>query len=141
MKRPAKLLYQANKTSYQLAMLMIVFNTIYTIEVLNRMRLGTQVGSVTLFNIVLSLFMFLAAVKTKTYHFKWSVITLLLGLSYGIRLFTLPNAPSADPIYLRSLLIIAGISGTLAGLIAIKKCRIRQNLITQENIQQTHFAK
>lgn len=90
--RREMLRYRPNKTSYLLAMLglvcgIVAFATVYGYII----KVDILTGIDILVNILLMLFIFMAAGGMKAYHLKWSYASIGLGAIQIVRIFIYPT--------------------------------------------------
>lgn len=132
MNKGEKLLYQDNKSGYKLILAFIVLNTFITIFVLRSMTINTAIGVFVMYNIVLSLVSFLAAIKVKKYSMGYAVFSLALGVLQFIVSFNMPKLSDPGRNTLVTLLTIAeALIVITAGVITIIKSKIRKNYLLQ----------
>ncbi len=72
-------------------MVFIVLNTISAINSTSLMTYSIRIFTFCLFNILLTLFLFLAAEKIKNYHIGWSYSVIIAGIFQLCRLSFLPE--------------------------------------------------
>lgn len=72
-------------------MIFIVLNTIAAINSTSLMNYSIRIFVFCLFNIILTLFLFLAAEKIKNYHIGWSYAVIITGIFQLCRLTFLPE--------------------------------------------------
>ena len=84
--------YQADKLSYLLCILGIIFNVIYFVSIYTNRDIvpDAVVGADVLINIIFMMIVFMASEKLKLYEKKWNVYAALLGLVQILRVFWLP---------------------------------------------------
>lgn len=127
--RIEKSLYKANGLSYYLVLLSIVLNGVFLIRTLNVIDKTYSVGLIILFNIFISLLLFLGAVRLKTYAKNWTYITTVVGVVQVIRaIFFIPeNATGTAYLTLVLLLLIS------AALLIGSAVYAYQKIILQES--------
>lgn len=133
--RIEKSLYKANVLSYYLVLLAIVLNGIVLIRTLNVVDKTYSVGLIILFNIFVSLLLFLGAVRLKTYAKNWTYIVCVVGAVQVIRaFFYIPeNANRSEVITFILLLLVSAVLLILAALYAYNK------VILQEKYKAKHL--
>lgn len=130
MAKGEKLFYQDNKTGYSLVLGFILINIAATIFTLKAMYINFNIGIFTLYNIILTLISFLAAIKLKKYSLNWALFVFVISFLQVIRSFRLPELKNAD---LKQLIIILMLSSTvllfLGGITTISKFKVRKNYL------------
>lgn len=142
--------YQNNKISYLLSMLglavgVAAFCTVYGFIVEVTFLTGIDI----LLNILIMLFIFMAAENMKTYRDKWSYVAIGLGILQVIRFFIYPfqlfNSKLAsggrvlDTSHFVIDLILILIAAALliaAGVISIFKCRTLKQVLKEEGAER-----
>lgn len=85
-----KMRYQKNKLSYNLALIALVFNTLYIFKVLSIVKPDFFIGLKILANIGLMLSVFLAMEKVKAYSKNWSIFLIVIGVLNFLRTLYAP---------------------------------------------------
>ncbi len=141
MKKPEKLLYQHNKTSFYLMLLHIICLALFVVLILRSMPIDMMLGVFSLSNIIIILFAFLTSVKLKNYDPKYQFVPILFATALFIQLFFIPSIKESD----LKVVITAGIIGVIAAVVssgfAAYKTRIRQKFIMKSNIDETELVK
>lgn len=130
MKNPERMLYQNNNKGYLLVIAFIVFNTIYTVFVLNAMDKDRGIGIFVMLTIALLLLGFLTAIKVRTYSLPWSIAALVMGLFQFSRLFfTTVNFEGTVSLLLNLTLILSSVlcvaGGALSLIYTLKRHRLK----------------
>jgi hypothetical protein len=132
LKKAEKMLFIQNKLGYSFVLLYLVFNTAYTIKILNSMTPNRFISIEVMLNILLSLFVFLAAVKIKNYSVKWAYVIVGLGVFEFVRILLIPNnINGSNLLYLTVTLILAGVFALIGGYVTIQKTKLRNQVIEQ----------
>ncbi len=113
--------FKPNSIDFLLLMLFIILNTILTIYSTSLMEYTIRIFIFDLFNIVLTLIMFLAAEQIKKYHRQWSFIVIGIGIFQWLHLSFLPDltyTPWNITLYVLTgaLAVYAGISSLIKSL-------------------------
>jgi len=133
--RIEKSLYKANTLSYYFVLLAIILNGVFLIQSLNVMDKTFDVGLVILFNIFISLLLFLGAVRLKIYAKNWTYIVAGVGIIQFIRsIFYIPeNASGSQVTKFVLLLVFSAILLLAAAAYAYRK------VILQESYKAKHL--
>jgi hypothetical protein len=132
LKKAEKMLFIQNKLGYTFVLLYLVFNTAYTIKILNSMTPNRFIAIEVMLNIVLSLLAFLAAVKIKNYLVQWAYVIVGLGVFEFVRILLIPNSISGSNLrYLIVTLALAGVFALIGSYITIQKNKLRNQVIEQ----------
>ncbi|MDF2610302.1 MAG: hypothetical protein K0R92_1776 [Lachnospiraceae bacterium] len=125
-----KLFYQDNKTGYSLVLGFILLNIAATIFTLKSMYIDYNIGIFTLYNIILTLLSFLAAVKLKKYSLNWAIFSLMICFLQVIRSFRIPELKNSD---MKQLIVILMLSSTvllfLGGITTIAKVKVKKKYL------------
>lgn len=125
-------IFRPNKIDFFWLMLFIILNTILTIYSTSLMEYTIRIFIFDIFNIVLTLIMFLAAEQIKKYHKEWSYIVIAVGLFQLIHLSFLPaKTYTAFNIV---LYVITGLLAIYAGLSSLFKSIFRSKFIKKEGV-------
>jgi Na+(H+)/acetate symporter ActP len=129
-----KMRYQKNSISYWLALLSIVFNSLYMVDVLENMTILADVfiGIDIIINILFMMFVFLGSEKAKVYSKTWGYILIFIGILSILRISFIPyrlhfivgsakGISFNNFIYLCIMLILAGVCLIVSGVITINK--------------------
>ncbi len=108
-------------------MIFIVLNTIVAILSTSLMDYSIRIFTFCLFNIIMTLFLFLAAEKIKNYHIGWSYAVIITGVIQLCRLFILPE--NTDTISNILMYIFSGLIAILSGGFSLFKSLNRQKRI------------
>ena len=132
--RVEKSLYKANDISYYLIMLAILLNGVFLIQTLNIVDKTFNVGLIILFNIFISLLLFLTAVRVKSYTKPWTYVAVIVGGIQVIRaIFFIPeNATTSKAVTLLVLLLVSAIALVVSAIYAYGK------IILQEAYKAKH---
>jgi hypothetical protein len=134
MKNGEKLIYQDNKTAYELAIGFILLNTLATILTLNFMEINIRIGTFVMFNIILSLVSFLMAMKVKKYSLSWAYGAVIISIIQFLRSFFMPELADQLKNQMTMIIMIASAGLILAsGIVTIGKAKTRLNFINQKN--------
>ena len=124
--------FKQDKLSFYLLMIFIVLNTILTMNSSQTMEQTIRLFSYCMFNIILTLLVFLAAEKIKNYNIKWSYVTICIGVIQLLRLIVMPqNTMSISNVV---MYIITGLAAVIAGLLSAYKCKLRQKFIERQRV-------
>ena len=115
--------YRPNAVDNLLIMLFIVFNTIIALTSTSLMAYNIRVFVFGIFNIIFTLFLFLAASYVKRYSLKWSFIVIAIGVFQLSRLIFMPD--NTDTVLNIVLYALSGIVGILAGIDSVIKTKSR----------------
>lgn len=129
-----KTIYQPNALSYNLIMLVLAFNVYFVLQILQVIDKDIDIGFHVLFNIFMTLVLFLGAVRVKIYDLRWSYVILGFGVFQFVRGFLFLPAEVSGSMETRLTLILAlsgliAIGATILSVIKIK----RQNKYILEN--------
>lgn len=131
MSKNEKFLYQENKLAYDLVLAALAVNTAIVILVLKAMEVNYLIGSVIMFNIVLSLFGFLLAIKLKKYFKNWAIAAFIVAIIQYMRIVTLPELENLKLVlFLDTLLVISGTFMLLAGVITFSRATKKASINT-----------
>lgn len=108
-------LYRYNNVGYNLILLFIALNTIYSITILNSINPDFKLGLFIMVTIVIFLLGFLAAIKVQRYSRNWSIFAVLLGIYQLTRLTYYGNELTKVDSRIISLLIIVSAVACIAG--------------------------
>lgn len=82
--------YQANKTSYSLALIAFLLNQYYLIVVMNNLTISFHIGIEILINLIVYMLLFLGMEKVRYYSVSWSKFFMWLGLFFVVRIAYMP---------------------------------------------------
>ncbi len=131
-----KMRYHKNLISYYLALLSIVFNSIYMVNILRSLKIvpDIHIGIDIVINILFMLFVFLGSEKAKVYSRTWGINLVIIGIISFLRIFYIPyrlfyavksagNSAITEGnfYYLCVFLSLTGICLLISGIIAIIK--------------------
>ncbi|GKX29418.1 hypothetical protein SH1V18_18980 [Vallitalea longa] len=137
MKLDEKKLYQKNKIGYNLVLIFVILDTIYTIFTLKNMAIDYSIGIFIITNILLLMVGFLAAVKLRVYSLKWSYLSILMGVVQGIRFFFIPHELCGQvKMYLSLVLLASAVVVFIAGIVSTIKSNNRIHYINENNISE-----
>lgn len=137
--------YQANKQSYWLGMLAVVFTLIYLFVTLNCFTQFTGILMAKILgNIILFLAGFLCCEKMKTYDLRWGYVSIAFGILAIVRAFVFPifiisgKVIRTEPrvglgIFLIICMIATAVAYIFAGLISIRKTKILNDYLNSIN--------
>lgn len=108
-------------------MIFIVLNTIAAINSTSLMNYSIRIFTFSLFNIILTLFLFLAAEKIKNYHIGWSYAVIITGVFQLCRLTFLPE--NTDTVLNILMYVFSGGIAILSGGFSLFKSINRQKRI------------
>ncbi|GLC80766.1 hypothetical protein [Lacrimispora brassicae] len=131
-------LYKKDVLPYSLILCAILAELIYDIMVLDVMPVSYLMGVTVMINIVILFVLFTCAVKVNTYHKKWAVIAVFLGIYMLVRmsvLVPLVLKPYARHMEIGAANIFGGVILLAAGFISLKHTNRRQRL--QEQLKQS----
>lgn len=124
--------FKQNRLDFFWLMLFIVLNTIITFHSTSLMEYTIRIFVFDLFNIVLTLFMFLAAEQIKKYHKQWSYIVIGVGVFQWIHLAFLPA--KTNTVLNIVLYILTGILAVYAGVSSLIKSIERAKFMKKEGM-------
>jgi len=117
-----KSLYQPNTLGYNLILLSIALNGYYLIRILNIVEKNYDIGGIVLFNIFVSLLLFLGAVRCKVYNQRWAIGIIVIGAIQAIRPFvSLPEEVVELKTQLILVVVVSGLVLISAGIISLIK--------------------
>ncbi len=123
-------IFKPNKIDFALLMLFIILNTVLTIKSTSLMAYTIRIFIFDIFNIVLTLFMFLAAEQIKKYHKKWCYLVIGVGLFQFIHMAFLPENTGTP--WNITLYILTGILALYAGISSLLKSINRAKYIRKQ---------
>jgi hypothetical protein len=124
--------FKPNRLDFCWVMLFIVLNTIITFQSTSLMEYTIRIFIFDLFNIVLTLVMFLAAEQIKKYHKEWSYIVIGIGVFQWVHLAFLPAR--TNTVMNIVLYILTGILAVYAGISSLIKSINRTKFIKKEGM-------
>lgn len=119
--------FKPNRLDFFWLMLFILLNTIITFQSTSVMDYTIRIFLFDLFNIVLTLVMFLAAEQIKKYHKTWSYVVIGVGVFQWIHLAFLPE--KTNTVLNIILYVITGGLAIYAGISSLIKSIERTNFI------------
>lgn len=122
--------YKPDSFNFFWLMIFLVLNTISAMNSTTLMEYSIRVFSFSLFNILLTLLMFLAAEKIKNYHIGWSYGVIGIGIVQLCRLLILPE--KTNTALNIGLYIISGLIAILSGVFSLYKSINRRNRILRK---------
>lgn len=131
MKRASRMKYQVNKASYNLLLLFLIINLVYTITSLEILKANNFIGIDVFINIALSLLGFLAAAKVKIYDRNWSYVAVFFGVFQLVRMSWTPQLNLEWTIYL----ILSSVAAFLAAYISFSKIHLL-NKVSKTNYEE-----
>lgn len=140
--RDEKWLYVENSRSQQFVLLYILGNTLFIILYVNNMNVDLDLGLFVLFNIALTLFAFLMAVRQKVYDLIWGYAGLALAAYQVFRMLWIP-AEIEPPLrlFLQGLLLVTGVLLFVGSLICIRRSKERRQYIVDNNVDVALLQK
>ena len=129
--------FKPNRLDFCWVMLFIVLNTIITFQSTSLMEYTIRIFIFDLFNIVLTLVMFLAAEQIKKYHKEWSYIVIGIGVFQWVHLAFLPAR--TNTVMNIVLYILTGILAVYAGISSLIKSINRTKFINKEGMEYGIF--
>lgn len=124
--------FKPNRLDFCWVMLFIVLNTIITFQSTSLMEYTIRIFIFDLFNIVLTLVMFLAAEQIKKYHKEWSYIVIGIGVFQWVHLAFSPAR--TNTVMNIVLYILTGILAVYAGISSLIKSINRTKFIKKEGM-------
>lgn len=124
--------FKPNRLDFFWLMIFIILNTIITFQSTSLMDYTIRIFIYDLFNIVLTLVMFLAAEQIKKYHKVWSYVVIGVGIFQLIHLAFLPE--KTDTVMNIVLYVITGILAIYAGVSSLIKSLERTKFIKKEGV-------
>ncbi|MDE7263729.1 MAG: hypothetical protein K2N64_03620 [Anaeroplasmataceae bacterium] len=125
-------IFRPNQIDFFWLMLFIILNTIITIYSTSLMEYTIRIFVFDIFNIVLTLVMFLAAEQIKKYHKEWSYIVIAIGVFQLVHLAFLPE--KTNTVINIILYIITGMLAIYAGASSLLKSIFRSKFIKKEGV-------
>lgn len=122
--------FKPNTMDFMLLMLFIIFNTVLTIYSTSLMEYTIRIFIFDLFNIVLTLIMFLAAEQINKYHQQWSYIVIGIGVFQWVHLSFLPDLTYTP--WNITLYIITGALAVYAGVSSLIKSLSRKKFLQEK---------
>lgn len=122
--------FKPNTMDFMLLMLFIIFNTVLTIYSTSLMEYTIRIFIFDLFNIVLTLIMFLAAEQIKKYHQQQSYIVIGIGVFQWVHLSFLPDLTYTP--WNITLYIITGALAVYAGVSSLIKSLSRKKFLQEK---------
>ncbi len=137
--RVEKSFYKANVFSYYLVILAIILNGVFLVQTLNLVDKTYDLGLIILFNIFISLLLFLTAVRVKTYNKNWTYVAAVVGAMQIVRsIFFIPdNAEGKQVVVLTILLLVSAILLLAAAGFAYKKILLQEAYIKKHPNDKT----
>ncbi len=126
--------FKPNRLDFCWVMLFIVLNTIITFQSTSLMEYTIRIFIFDLFNIVLTLVMFLAAEQIKKYHKEWSYIVIGIGVFQWVHLAFLPAR--TNTVMNIVLYILTGILAVYAGISSLIKSINRTKFIKKREFDR-----
>ncbi len=124
--------FKPDSLGYAFCMGFIILNAILTIYCTSLMEYNIRIFIFSIFNIVLTLFLFLTAEQIKNYHLNWSYVLLGLGVFQLIRISFMP--PKTGNAFSICFYVFSGVMGILAGGISLyKSIRRKRQVQKKEN--------
>lgn len=124
--------FKPNRLDFFWLMIFIILNTIITFQSTSLMDYTIRIFIYDLFNIVLTLVMFLAAEQIKKYHKVWSYVVIGVGIFQLIHLAFLPE--KTDTVMNIVLYVITGILAIYAGVSSLIKSLERTKFMKKEGV-------
>lgn len=125
-------IFKPNVIDFAWTMVFIILNTVLTIKSTSLMEYTIRIFIFDIFNIVLTLVMFLAAEQIKKYHKEWSYVVIGVGIFQLIHLAFLPeNTNTAFNIV---LYVLTGVLAIYAGVSSLLKSIFRSKFIKKEGV-------
>ncbi len=129
-----KLYYQENKLAYSCVIGFIILNVATTILTLRSMTIDFYIGIFTMYNIMLTLISFLAAVKLKKYSSIWAIIALIISFIQFIRCFKMPELKNEEmSLVIIVMMLVSAVLLLLSGIITLTKAKVRENYMNYKN--------
>lgn len=141
--RIEKTIYQPNKLSGNLIMLVIAINVYFVLQVLNVIDKDFHIGVHILSNIFLTLVLFLGSVRVKVYQMNWSYVILGFGVFQILRgLFLIPAEVTGSlETTLTFALVFSGVLAIAAAVISIQKITRQRKYIEENEFYVENLAK
>lgn len=126
-KKGEKYLYIENKSGYAFVILFIVLNVAALLISLDKIAINSSIMPYSLFNIILSLVVFLGAIKQKMYSKKWALACIAIGILQVTRIFwpTPEYRDDTTQMIASVLLVISSVSIIWGSIITLKKHKLR----------------
>ncbi|MDE6661550.1 MAG: hypothetical protein K2J93_06990 [Anaeroplasmataceae bacterium] len=124
--------FKPNVIDFFWLMLFIILNTVLTIRSTSLMEYTIRIFIYDLFNIILTLVMFLAAEQVKKYHKQWSYVVIGVGVFQLLHIAFLPE--HTNTIFNIVLYVITGVLAIYAGISSLIKSIFRANYIKKEGV-------
>ncbi|MDE5715339.1 MAG: hypothetical protein K2I42_04325 [Anaeroplasmataceae bacterium] len=125
-------IFRPNMIDFFWLMVFIILNTILTIYSTSLMEYTIRIFIFDIFNIVLTLIMFLAAEQIKKYHKEWSYGVIVIGIFQLLHLTFLPA--KTNTVLNIILYIITGLLALYAGVSSLLKSIFRSKFIKKEGV-------
>ena len=125
-------IFRPNMIDFFWLMVFIILNTILTIYSTSLMEYTIRIFIFDIFNIVLTLIMFLAAEQIKKYHKEWSYGVIVIGIFQLLHLAFLPA--KTNTVLNIILYIITGLLALYAGVSSLLKSIFRSKFIKKEGV-------
>lgn len=121
--------FRPNRLDASLLYLFIILNTILAMRSLSVMEYSGRIFIFIIFNIILTLFLFLASAQIKNYIKLWSYLTIIVSVFQLMRMFFLPEHTGSAINYI--LYIVTGSLGILSGGFSYFKSKNRFKFIQE----------
>lgn len=124
--------FKPNAIDFFWMMLFIILNTVLTIRSTSLMKYTIRIFIYDLFNIILTLVMFLAAEQVKKYHKEWSYVVIGVGVFQLLHIAFLPE--HTNTIFIIVLYVITGVLAIYAGVSSLIKSIFRSKYVKKEGV-------
>ncbi len=125
-------IFKPNAIDFFWMMLFIILNTVLTIRSTSLMEYTIRIFIFDIFNIVLTLVMFLAAEQIKKYHKEWSYVVIGVGIFQLVHLAFLPE--HTNTVFNIILYVITGLLAIYTGVSSLLKSIFRAKFIKKEGV-------
>lgn len=120
--------FQKNRLPYALTLLAALLELLYSVTILDHIKVGAMMGLSTAVNIFLLFLLFLCAVKMNVYNRLWSILTLAVGCYCAVRALVLQPvllSPTGKVALLNGLNISCAVLLLVSGLYSLNIIRRR----------------
>ena len=125
-------MFKPNVIDFFWMMLFIILNTVLTVRSTSLMEYTIRIFIFDIFNIVLTLVMFLAAEQIKKYHKEWSYVVIGVGVFQLLHIAFLPE--HTNTVFNIVLYAVTGALAIYAGISSLLKSIFRSKFIKKEGV-------